>query len=490
MTVPDEFEIPETDRKALKVGGITLIPQSPALSLTAAISDAISRANPKRGIRILYGDTLVHMAPDWFFRQDIVAVQNTTANYSWAFVQQKDEGSVLFSDEPPVKIDSRQIVCGYYNFSDPSLLFEACRKDSIVEALNFYAENKPLECLEAERWLDFGHLPLYFRSKKDIFVKRVFNELLVEDHVLVKRSKDTNKIRAEANWFESLPRSLQVYVPRYLGREEKDYRAGYALEYLYAPLLSDLSVFGALPLASWLEIIKACFELMGRFHAIRPNTGAPEASNSFASQFFDDVLVSKTWSRLKDFEEQSGISIETEITLNGIKYSKLGEVVEDLVANISRTTQYHIRFWHGDLFFGNMFYDFTAHRVLCIDPRGQLASGERSLYGDMRYDIAKLAHSIIGQYDKILLGRATLKEEESFIWTFSVDSQPHQESIEDIFTSFATKTCGMEMNELLSLTAILFMSMLPLHNDQPHLQRQFLAAGLNLAARVGIGDTV
>ena len=489
MTVPEGYAISATDQQALDAAGIQLLPQPAGLRLTEAIGNALTRIRPKDGLRVLYGDTLVRMDCAVIHQPDLVAVQDTTANYPWAFVRADDEGGPTFSDDPPQKLDLRKVVCGYYHFSDPDLLAAACHEESIVKALRFYNLRRPLRCIDAQTWFDFGHLPMYFRSKKDLLVKRVFNELVYEDHLLIKRSLDTGKMRAEAHWFENLPKALQLHVPRYCGRHEKDHRAGYALEYLYTPLLSDIAVFGALPLASWLEIIQGCFDLLGKLHAIRPPAGAPEASPAFAKQFFQDVFVGKTWSRLEEYCAQSGFALNAAVTLNGRTCPPLHDVVKQLIARIPPTRPEHVRFWHGDLFFGNMFYDFTAQRVLCIDPRGQLSSGQLCLWGDLRYDLAKLAHSIIGQYDKILLGRSRLVERAPLDWQIEIDAQQHQDKIEAIFMRFVAEHYGVEPDELLAMTALLFLSMLPLHHDNPGLQRHFLANGLRLAELIWQEDT-
>lgn len=485
MTVPEDFEIPATDKRALAAAGIELLYQPQRLRLTEAIGDALARLDPKGPLRVLYGDTLVEIGGDTLVEPDIITVHETTANYAWAFIESNMEGGLDFSDEVPQRLDKRRVVCGYYTFSDTDLLARACRKDTIVKALRYYNDERPLTCRDAASWLDFGHLPLYFRSKKDLLVKRVFNELNYEDHLLIKSSPDTAKMRAEAHWFEELPGSLQLHVPRYRGRVERDFRAGYALEYLYAPLLSDLAVFGALPLASWLEIMQACFEFIGKCQTVRPPSGAPEASPEFSGHFFDDLIVKKTRTRLEAYGEQSGITLNSEITLNGFKHPPLGTVVDEMIAMIPPTRPDHIRFWHGDLFFGNMFYDFTAQRVLCIDPRGQLGSGQLCLWGDLRYDLAKLAHSIVGQYDKVLLGRSTLvvSPDDPLSWQFDVEALANYETLEEILFAHARETCGVENGELLALTSLLFLSMLPLHHDHPERQKHLLATGLKLSVQ-------
>lgn len=483
MTVPESFAIPQTDRAALAAAGIELLPQPADLSLTQAIADALARIAPDGPVRILYGDTLVRMPPAALREPDIVAVQETTANYPWAFVETGRDGALRISDDPPERLDTRRVVCGYYNFADPALLAEACQEPTIVAALGRYHARRPLTCRAAEAWFDFGHLPLLYQSKKTMQVKRVFNELVYEDHLLIKRSGDTAKIRAEAHWYENLPAPLRLHVPRYAGRIERGHKAGYGVEYLYAPLLGELAAFGALPLPSWLEILSACFEFLGKCHAIRPPDGAPEASDGFAAHFFQSVVVAKTWERLEAWCRQSGMSLDDRIDLDGHLHPSLRETAASLIARVPPTRPGHVRFWHGDLFFGNMFYDFTARRVMCIDPRGQLGPGELALYGDMRYDLAKLAHSILGQYDKILLGRARLSEAGPTRWRFEVDAQPHQARLEEIYTAYAAETCGVPPDELRALTALLFLSMLPLHHDRPDLQKQFLATGLRLSAR-------
>jgi hypothetical protein len=489
MTLPEDIELPAADLRAIEAAGISVIRQSQRLPLTRAIGEALIQARAQGPVRVLYGDTMVRMPAGAEAAPDMVALQDTTANYPWAFLAPGEGPGARFSDAPPRRLDSRRVVCGYYHFSDPDLLAAACHEPSIVGALNHYDARRPLTCIEAEAWYDFGHLPLYYRSKKDMLVKRVFNELEHEGDLLIKRSADTLKMRAEANWYESLPAALRLNTPRYGGRVERDHRAGYALEYLYQPLLADLSVFGALPLASWLEIIQACIDFVNRAHAIRPPEGSPEASPEFAARFFQSVIVDKTWSRLEAWcaSPSGACSMDDRITLDGVEHPPLRVAAAALIARIRPTRAEDVRFWHGDLFFGNMFYDFTARRVMAIDPRGQLDAGEIALYGDQRYDLAKLAHSIVGQYDKIVLDRSTLVENGPLDWTLTVDARPEQAAIEEIFTSFAAESCGIDPAELLAMTALLFLSMLPLHRDRPDLQKHFLATGLRLSARALAG---
>jgi hypothetical protein len=487
MTVPENYEISDVDRLAIDSLGIQLIPLHPNLPLTEAISVAVTKMNLKGSLRLLYGDTLIRETRSAHEVSDQITVQSTTSNYQWAYVVDNKSG-IEFSDASPRQLEARQVVCGDFTFSDPTLLVRACSSGNIVDALNAYQKERPFNVVEANEWFDFGHLPLYFQSKKTIMINRVFNSLTFENHLLVKQSADTAKIRAEAQWYETLPKSLMIHTPRYQGRVERGGKAGYAIEYLYHPLLSDLDAFGALPLPSWLEILNACFDLIRKYHSIRPDSGAPEASEDYAKRFFENIIVGKTWLRLETYISSVGLSLDDTFTVNGVTLGTLREVVSKVIKSVPKTTPGHIRYWHGDMFFGNMFYDFTGHRIMVIDPRGQLSAGETTLYGDWRYDIAKLAHSVIGKYDRIILGRSTFEELGDRDWSLSFNETEVSKQVEGIFRAHCNDEYGLCANELSAITSLLFFSMLPLHNDRPDLQKMMLANALRIAAKIEGND--
>jgi len=174
------------------------------------------------------------------------------------------------------------------------------------------------------------------------------------------------------------------------------------------------------------------------------------------------------------------VAADTTYRLNGSRFPPLNEIVNEIVAVIPPTRPHDISFWHGDLFFGNMFFDFRAQRVICVDPRGQLDNGQFCLYGDYRYDLAKLAHSVLGHYDKTILSRSRLTRHGPADWTFEIEHTPGAGDISDIFLSLAEERFGIGTAELHALAAMLFFSMLPLHYDDADRQDRILASGLRL----------
>ena len=59
---------------------------------------------------------------------------------------------------------------------------------------------------------------------------------------------------------------------------------------------------------------------------------------------------------------------------------------------------------HGDFCFNNILCDPLYSAIRLIDPRGEAAPGNTFPpgYGDSRYDLVKLYHSIGGKYDSIV----------------------------------------------------------------------------------------
>jgi thiamine kinase-like enzyme len=80
---------------------------------------------------------------------------------------------------------------------------------------------------------------------------------------------------------------------------------------------------------------------------------------------------------------------------------ELEKKLDDLIVNCK-----DFAFIHGDCTFSNMMIRDNGDPVL-IDPRGYF--GYTQLYGDERYDWAKLYYSVVGNYDQFNLKRFRLE---------------------------------------------------------------------------------
>jgi len=479
ISLPEEFDIPKIDQIRLDALGLNVVRVPNELSLRNSMQRVLKTLDLPNGVEILFGDTLVYgPCPD---SKDLASFQNDPAHHFWSY----------FSEENPKKpfvsglgdgINQRRILCGHFRFSASQVFADMLEKATdFVDALNLYDARIPLKKCMVETWFDFGHLALYYQSKRNFSVARAFNSLEADGKTVRKSSAQTNKIRAEAGWYKNLPMELKLFAPKYLGTDDRDYLAGYRMEYVYQPLLSDLSVFGKLPGNVWSQILGRCFEFLKIARQEKPQPGSPETARQFSDDFFRYMFAEKTRNRLAVYLEAQNIQPDTCYSLNGLKLPKIGDIVDLLLANIRPTEPADISFLHGDFFFGNTFFDFRSTHVTVIDPRAMLADGAFSLYGDHRYDVAKLAHSIVGAYDHIVNARSGLTKISSFDWRFSPTDIQSPEGLEGLMFESALNTFGIGRIELLSMTALLFFSMLPLHSDSTERQEHLFANALRMS---------
>ena len=119
-----------------------------------------------------------------------------------------------------------------------------------------------------------------------------------------------------------------------------------------------------------------------------------------------------------------------------------------------------------------------------IDPRGLDFENNQLIYGDIRYDVAKLAHSVIGLYDHIIAGYYELVENEPYNYNFKIYTNPIIENIQGKFLE--TKFTGKSFEELDTFPILihLFLSMLPLHADNENRQKALIMNALRLYKKI------
>lgn len=482
LTLPEDFEISQPDEDRLHSLGAQVLRLNPSLSLAESLNEALERLEVTGPVRILHGDTLVRGLDQ--YAQDAIAVESSSDHYDWAFCETSD-GRLRISDGSYDSI-SRDVVCGYFHLADAELLRNALVSvGKFAAALDSYGSHRPLHPQRCEEWLDFGHLATFYRSRRNLLTARAFNNLQSDGQEIVKSSDDITKIRAEAAWYRALPTSLTLNAPRFLGDFDQDFKAGYRLEYLYLPTMADLFVFGRLPENVWLRMLNSCATLLDQLTAHSPAEGSPESSPEFAIACHDNMTISKSKARLQSFLKSRDWTLDTAFALNGAPPRRIGEVLETALSGLTPTKAGDIRLVHGDFFFGNLFYDTRANRVIMVDPRGHINGGEACVYGDIRYDFVKLAHSIVGYYDHIIAGYSRLRREGPRDWVLEINHASDYDALAEAMYAMAAQRAGIGRRELLHRVVLLFLSMLPLHADSSERQDHLLANAFRLARMAG-----
>lgn len=480
LTLPQDFELVTSDERILERNNVTVVRTETSLSLKEATLAAIRIAAPDGRLVLLFGDTLIEpgcIAPDTF-------ATGLTQHFAVWGDYQLENGLPRFHERLKAEVGAREVVAGLFDLSDGAS-FARNLEDapSFYSALDAYSSELGLQAERAERWLDFGHLHTFYQSRRADLAARAFNRISSDGYSVRKSGAPQRKIYAEAMWYQSLPPSFRPYVPTFitLGNDGGG-EIFYEIEYLHLPTLSELLTFGELPPVVWSGIFQSCRDFLNLCQQTLPQPH--EVPFDYPKRFFDDLVIDKTYSRLAAFLKTEGLSETESWTINGVTLPPLRQVLDELVALIGPTTEAHLGLWHGDFHLANMFFDFRSHRIKVIDPRGMLSDGNIALFGDIRYDIAKLTHSVIGLYDFIIAGRFNLSRGE-YSLDFHIDVSPQ---LEKIINDFRSMTFGVHVGsspEILALTAILFFSMLPLHADNRERQFAFLANAFRVALMTG-----
>ncbi len=479
LSLPESFMVDEHDQSWLDQHGITVLSVPDGLSLGASLVASLNLTEQPLDtpLQVLFGDTLIDPVPEG---TDIIATAKVDDNYDWAVVTEDDDNWLVSSNETP-ELEKYSVVTGYFNFSSPRLLIRCITQSnwSFLNGLSRYNKAQGLETVNVGNWLDFGHANTYYHSKSTFTTQRIFNDLTITRRWIEKSGSHCAKIAGEAQWFENLPPMMRQYTPQFLGADTsekgEDYLT-YRLEYLHHTALNELYVFADLPPLIWKKILRQCVIFLKDCQKYPAERDKPYSS-------IEELLQSKTRSRVTTFCAERGISPEKPYVYSGPGAQECLELtITDL---IQKSIPYlpakdpTATLMHGDFCFSNILYDFRTDRIKVIDPRGITTDNQFSIYGDIRYDIAKLSHSVLGLYDWIIAGTHELVVTDNQL-LLSIPHFEKVDSIQRLFLKLIEKHFGLTAAEMYAMQIHLFLSMLPLHADQPARQDALLANAFRL----------
>lgn len=472
LSIPESFTPESYDAQWLTEHNVTLLHIPDGLSLGASLVSALTLAEytAEQSLSILFGDTLLPNLPTG---ENIITISPVKDSYNWAIVT-NNNSQWLNTPIDRNQLHQSHVVCGYFHFSHPQQLLKSLTMAhwDFINSLNFYHNQCDLTAITVTDWLDFGHLNTYYRSKIKFTTQRAFNQLEITEKWVTKSSSKTKKIAAEAYWFSHIPASLRIFLPQYLGKEENAEQVSYRLEYLHHTALNELFVFSKLPELVWHQILESCFDFINNCQQYLASPNSSQGS-TLASLF-----TQKTQQRLTDYCKKINVNLQTQWQYNGYLSASLADLLEISQQFLPKTETTNT-VMHGDFCFSNILYDFRTGRIKTIDPRGIDLNDNITIYGDTRYDIAKLSHSILGLYDWIIAGYydVTIKNQQI---SFSIDIPKHILSIQNLFISLIEKHYNLDKKALYAMQIQLFLSMLPLHADDPQRQHALMANSFRL----------
>lgn len=466
ITLPDDYHINHDDKVWLDDNHANILRIDSQLSLGQALVTAWNLIEEKKDktVKLLFGDTLLNTMPAEY---DIVAVGQSHESYQWS---QFNADGIYDNDSSHYE----NVICGYFTFSNfhRFIKYVLINKFSFTSALNSYKDDIGLTPIGVTDWLDFGHTNTYYQSKVKYTTQRAFNDLSITEHSVQKSSSNNNKIHAEANWFKTIPEELRLYTPQYLGMTPPP-KLSYKLEYLYNTALNEIFVFSELPTAQLIHIIKRCLNFIDNcrvFTTPKNNT----------NKTMENLLTIKTEQRVNEYVATQNFNINAKWKYNAHEAVSIRDILEHINCYLPQELELRT-VMHGDLCFSNVLYDFRTSRVKVIDPRGITHHNELTIYGDYRYDLAKLSHSILGLYDWIIAGyHKTDIDTDNHLIQQSITLSKRIADVQPIFNSMIENKYQLSLLSLYAMQIHLFFSMLPLHNDDINRQNGLFANAFRL----------
>lgn len=488
LTVPETYDIPLNDCRRLRELGAVPVSIPDGLSLGEAIVFAVNIIGGlDQPIWILHGDTLISDMPS--FDVDVIGITSNGEGYSWAEIELEGDRITGIETVQAGALGGhpRPIACGYFAFASTVALIRGITRarGNFIAGIMDYAKDHVLKAITIDTWHDFGHVQTFFRSRRIVTSARHFNTLHINNRTARKSSKDVAKIRSEAAWFISVPPPVRIYSARLIDSgDDADGQAFYETEYGYLPTLSELFTFGALGPSAWSNIMRSCKDFLSACAAAHTELVAETAD-----QMLFGLMVTKTASRLHRFAEETGFDVDRTLFYNRQPVPSLMQIALDTSHQIDFASGRRTHVMHGDFCFSNILYDSRMQRIRVIDPRGYLEDGQPSISGDLRYDMAKFVHSIIGRYDQIIAGRYRLDPPNGNHFFIELEQLTHHAWLEDMLDHFVVDGVCAAGRAVLALSICLFLSMLPLHSERPDRQRAFIANALRLFVKLEANTT-
>ena len=440
-------------------------------------------------IIINFGDTIVYDDIS-MFSGDIALYSEAYIDEKWTYFESERGVFTKIIDKEHVKDFSYKegrFFVGVFRIEDVADFKETLLKfigkqdliDSFYLALMSYSERHHFSVRKTDNWFDIGHSSNYRKSKLAVKA-REFNHISIDKNrgMLKKTSDDKGKLIGEIEWYLKLPSDVEYVCPRIFSYSTR-YEAPYVvMEYYSYHTLHELFLYSSLSVEQWTEIFQRIRFVLEDFQ--RYTVSGPNIRESL-----EEIYIGKTLMRLDRMKKKELLRsfFGSPFYVNGKKYKPLDEIVEILKTEISSRLLSLDQFCiiHGDLCFSNIMIDDNYSFIKLIDPRGKF--GSYDIYGDQRYELAKLFHSVDGKYDFIIKDKFMLSHiPGSNEINFSI--QKPSINCFGIFKEVFLSHIKDDYDDILLIEALLFLTMIPLHGESERHQLAMLGTGIEILDRI------
>lgn len=291
---------------------------------------------------------------------------------------------------------------------------------------------------------------------------------------MTKTSTNVNKFIDEISWYINMPRTLQYMLPRIYSYSCNITKPYISMELYGYGTLHDLLIHKTMTVNEWKKIfsqLRIIIDDMSNFTTY----DAEEIKSSLT-----EMYINKTIERLNKLrnDEKLKVYFNCAMIVNGETLDPIDTIIKRIKKDVKKILVDNFNSFftiiHGDLCFPNILIEEKFNFLRLIDPRGSF--GSFKLFGDKRYELAKILHSIDGCYDYII--------EDLFNIEYSNKGIKYELYNNSAFLKKLFKTefnlTDTEYREIRLIESLLFLSMIPLHSDVPERQLAMLITGLKL----------
>ena len=296
-------------------------------------------------------------------------------------------------------------------------------------------------------------------------VLRNFNSMsLGRAGYFVKHSKQKEKMKAEHEFLSNLPTAVRPFYPccgDYIDMDSSD-EAGYEIELV--PTLDAAKFL----INNYFSSKEKCEEFLCSINRYFDAVPHKKTDISTYKTKMTDLFIKKGENRRDALKNIKGIERLNQIaSLYGFEsVEQFANLYLDLLKkDIANQNAPELYYSHGDLFFGNMLYDPSKKILKLIDPKG---GKNESCYVPIWYDLAKLSHSFLGNYDLMVYGLITpyLNKELSLSLNIQSEFIKNCQLLSDEFKIFLSQR-KIDIKRVRLYEGSLFLSMMPLHSESP-----------------------
>ena len=302
-------------------------------------------------------------------------------------------------------------------------------------------------------------------------VTRAYNKIENVSFGCIKKSSKTQRLADEISYYRDIQSDTNksIFFPRLIRSHLESDNNWMILEKYGYKDLGKLLVYSK---ADWETIVDLLFDTIQQFQQFRDT----ELGNPFYSL---TMFVEKTEREYNAFVKNHPELLDVllcppVLVINSIEYANFLEVWNPIREYIHKhMLNYDATMIHGDMCLSNILYHNGCMKF--IDPRGSY--GKRGIYGDSRYDVAKLYHSFDGGYEFLIEGQYDLSMTDKGYDLMTrnwLSSEKSLEIFENKFFPYYSK------REIKIIQGTIFIGMCDRHYDDRNRQIAMYLTGVRL----------